>query len=525
MSDRRLFLLFLVLALALRLPVFAQAFWNGDEATYSALANSVLGGSTLYVGAVDHKPPLVVLTYAAVLGAAGRGAVEAVHALSLVVVAATGLLIGVAGRRLGLGPRAAAAGSAFVLSSSFGPPQDALAANAEVFMLLPSVAALAVAAGASRERVRVRFGLWATAGLLVALAALYKYQGAAVLVPVLALAARGAAVPVAARRVAAVTAAAAVLPIAVVAWYGRAGRLDDLVFWAWTYPLRYAGALGAGEALARAARGTLGWALPCTVLIAGAVAGLARDGQGPDAWPRRRVLVLWLAASAVAVAAGGRFFLHYYLQLLPPLALLAAPALAGLAWTGRRGLGLAAAVGIALPALGSWAAAAFDARLRPEVAAQTAVYREVGAFLDTRAGPRETLFVWGNSPEVYHFARRDMGTRFPFCNYLSGKIWGTAEDRPGAGEPQRRAVAEAWPMLIDDLEQRRPDWIVDAAAAGLDRWRGLDLARFPALAAVVARDYVRVASVAGVPLYRRRAVAVSVRDAVLPCGGRAPGER
>jgi 4-amino-4-deoxy-L-arabinose transferase-like glycosyltransferase len=505
-SDRRLLLLLLLLALALRLPVFARVFWNGDEATYAALANALLGGQTLYVGAVDHKPPLVALTYAAVLGAAGRAALPAVHALSILVVAATGGLVARSGRQLGLDSHAcAASGAAFVLFSSFGPPQDTLAANAEIFMLLPSAAALAVTAAAAREPARARPGLWAAGGLLVSLAALYKYQGAAVLAPVLVLATHEAGTPVAARRVAAMLGAAAALPVAIVAWYSRAGRLDDLVFWAWTYPLRYAGALGAEEALARAGRSTLAWALPCTVLIAGAVAGLARTGPAAQAGARRRVLLSWLAASALAVAAGGRFFLHYYLQLLPPLALLAATALRGTAWAGRpRALRLAAALGVALPAVGSWAAAVLDARVRPETAAQAGVYRTVGAFLDVTAAPGDTLFVWGNSPEIYHFARRDMGTRFPFCNHLSGKIWGTAEDRPGAGNTQRRAVAEAWPMLLDDIERRRPDWIVDAAAAGLDRWQGLELERFPPLAAVVARDYVRLTSVEGVPVYRRR---------------------
>ncbi len=46
----------------------------------------------------------------------------------------------------------------------------------------------------------------------------------------------------------------------------------------------------------------------------------------PFAWRARRVdrdLWLWLASGVVAVALGFRFFPHYYLQLLPPLALLA----------------------------------------------------------------------------------------------------------------------------------------------------------------------------------------------------------
>src|SRR5262249_62048009 len=57
----------------------------------------------------------------------------------------------------------------------------------------------------------------------------------------------------------------------------------------------------------------------------------------PGAWRARRELAddgdtntdlwLWLVSSALSVAIGLRFFGHYYLQLVPPLALLAAIAL------------------------------------------------------------------------------------------------------------------------------------------------------------------------------------------------------
>ena len=42
-----------------------------------------------------------------------------------------------------------------------------------------------------------------------------------------------------------------------------------------------------------------------------------------------------LIASAIGAAAGARFYPHYYVQLIPPLALLAAPYYARL-WSGRR---------------------------------------------------------------------------------------------------------------------------------------------------------------------------------------------
>ena len=96
------------LALLLRLPVFLQPFWSGDEATYAALGNALLRGDVLYAQAVDHKPPLTALTYAGVLGLFGRDALGAVHVVSIAVVAATGVLLTVAGQGLGLDPRAAA---------------------------------------------------------------------------------------------------------------------------------------------------------------------------------------------------------------------------------------------------------------------------------------------------------------------------------------------------------------------------------------------------------------------------------
>jgi 4-amino-4-deoxy-L-arabinose transferase-like glycosyltransferase len=473
------------LALLLRLPVFLQPFWSGDEATYAALGNALLRGDAMYAQAVDHKPPLTALTYAGVLGLFGRDALGAVHVLSIAVVAATGVLLTVAGQGLGLDPRAAAAaGLASVIFTSVGPPQDALAGNAELFLLLPATAALALAATAADRRRR-----WLAAGLLASTAALYKYQGAAVLLPLGFLAIRRG-------RLAALTLGALLPPALLVGWYAGADQLPALRFWAWTYPLRYATSLGAADALRRGLRGTLAWSALCAVPLIAA-------GVSPRDTRTQRLALAWLAASALAVSAGGRYFLHYFLQLVPPLALLAAPALCSLPRASRRPK-LLATLGVVLPCALTWAMALLDARVRPRVAAQTVVYREVGAYLDAHADPAARLFVWGNSPELYHFARRDLGTRFPFCNHLSGKIWGTAGDEPDAPDAQLRPVAEAWPMLLEDLALRRPAWIADAAKGGLDRWEGHAIARYPALREVVARDYDQVATVEGVDLYRRR---------------------
>ena len=81
---------------------------------------------------------------------------------------------------------------------------------------------------------------------------------------------------------------------------------------------------------------TLAFIGACLPLLIGAAMAY-RDDRG--LWlsksAERTALFGLLVASAIGTAAGGRFFTHYYIQLIPPLALLAAPHYAEL-WSGRR---------------------------------------------------------------------------------------------------------------------------------------------------------------------------------------------
>ena len=61
-------------------------------------------------------------------------------------------------------------------------------------------------------------------------------------------------------------------------------------------------------------------------------------------------LWLWVASGVAAWAAGLRFFGHYWLQVVPPLVLLAVPVVAG--WVSRART--AAIVGVAVPAVAAW---------------------------------------------------------------------------------------------------------------------------------------------------------------------------
>ncbi len=212
---------------------------------------------------------------------------------------------------------------------------------------------------------------------------------------------------------------------------------------------------------------------------------------------RRRIdlALVWLIAMTVAVCAGGRFFGNYYLMLLPPLSVLA-----GSAFVPRRFIvaaGTLAAVSVM--------AATFWFTLRPALRLEDDRYRDVGAWLRDHSAEQDRVFVWGDSAQIYVYARRVMGTRFAFVNYHTGKIWGTGADESDAPVRSDLVVPRAWDELDADFQRAPPTYVVDAAAGALHGFDGRALTGYPAMARIVADGYHVAASVDGVPIYQRGA--------------------
>ena len=129
-------------------------------------------------------------------------------------------------------------------------------------------------------------------------------------------------------------------------------------------------------------------------------------------------------------------------------------------------------------------------------------YGPVAARIAALTPPDAPIFVWGNSPQLYVLSRRPIGTRFSFCNYMTGESPGTPSETD-VRRADLNSLPVSWDMLFADLEQRRPVLFVDAAAAGWDGYGSLPLTRYPRLQAYLQTHYRRVEQVEGVSLYRR----------------------
>jgi hypothetical protein len=202
------------------------------------------------------------------------------------------------------------------------------------------------------------------------------------------------------------------------------------------------------------------------------------------AWWRAPLLLrLWLGAAVVGVLAGGNFHAHYYLQLVPPLAVFGGAAVAGLvearrqiAW-GAAAATAAAALAFAAPlwfASGVAQAEAIwprDPHLRSDAA--------VSRYVKNHTRPHEHIFVVWAAADVYYLA--DRPPALPYLWYRNVQ-----------------AIPGALPAAERMLAQRKPKLVVAAQTPVAIDPSSLTTMR------ILRREYRIAATVAGVPIYRRR---------------------
>ncbi len=494
----------------LRLPTFGRPLLSDDEAIYASTADAMMRGAVLYRDVVDHKPPLIYFIYRAGFELFGAFQTAGAHLAVVLAVLATAVALVKIGARLPEGRKnGLTAAGLFLVFSTTWHDYDALAANCELFLLVPTAWAALLALGSvAAERGRGAFVAQQIAiGALVGLAALCKYQGITFLGASVGLLIWGwLRGQVGSARVLGgplLQLLGVSLPLLVYGlWAWRAGGWEASLEW-FRFNFLYVGAgLGGLEALRRgvARLGMIGsMALPVYGLGLLEVARLVRRVR--QLAMEEVLALLWLGTAAIGVCAGGRFFGHYFHLTLPALALLAAPGWLRL-WRRSAAARTALVAATALPAL-LWFA--FATVARPWHAALDASEPDYDRVADRVASvtqPDERIFVWGNSPQLYVLARRSMGTRFSFCNYMTGESPGTPTET-GARDASANSHAPAWEMLFADLDRRRPALFVDTASAGWDGYDKFPIARYPRLAAYLSHNYRLVDIVDGVAIYRR----------------------
>src|SRR6478735_8270230 len=132
----------IALVAVVRLPSFVRELFDPDEAAIAAQAIAVRDGGTLYVDAVDRKPPLPSLIYAASFDVTGSTDLRPLHGLVAAGLVGAALVLAFDARRRWGEAAAWWAAGLTVLGAVAFFPVDSQAANYAHLALFPGAAAI-----------------------------------------------------------------------------------------------------------------------------------------------------------------------------------------------------------------------------------------------------------------------------------------------------------------------------------------------------------------------------------------------
>jgi hypothetical protein len=423
-----------LVAAGLRAP-FVFAGLVPDEGGYAFIAQRWARGARLYDEAWADRPQGLLVAMRLLLGIANEP--WAIRLGSVICGAGITILLGIIGWQL----RNAATGilaAAIYAVVGVAPRVTGFTFNGELAAALPATAAIA-AALAWRSSARTYWLV--AAGLAGSTAILMKqsgFDGLLVAIVVVAAASRDWQER---RRALAVLLGAAALPLLASALHGWVVGWDR--YWPAVVSLRFGERLGAGSWLDRPGRfvATAGYAwldLGSLLLLALAAVVLARRLRQPITIP-----VIWFGAALIGFNLGALYWRHYYVQLIPPLALLAAIGVTSMRSRLYRSVAVTLAVApVGTALVGLAVASAEDRERRIAHLHEFRDHERIAAQLQERFEPGDTVYVLVSEADLYFVIGRP--ARYPY-------LWGhPVRETPGA-------LGELRELLSSD---QRPEWLI-----------------------------------------------------------------
>lgn len=420
-----------------------------DEGEYAYGGRLLLRGQSLYAHLYTMKLPGTHAAYALSMALFGETAEGIRIGYTLAGAAATGLVF-LLGRRIADAWTGAIAAAAYVAMTA-GPSVLGPAAHATHFVVVPALAGFLLVLRAVRtERARD----YAVAGLVLGLAPLMKQSGAFLILfagfhaVVVELRRRPLATGRGLLRLGALGAGVAVPYLVTCLLVWRAGDFDTFRFWTLDYGRAYLAETSWSEGLVHLTGGAARAGGPALLLWGLAVAGLLAPLRDRAARPRVAYLAGLLACSFVAVCPGLYFRPHYFVLMLPAVALLAATAVRtfGAPSAPRRAATLvttAAATAVALvQPLVAQRQVLFS--LPPRLASR-AMYRDtyapfpeavqVARYIRMVSGPEDRIAMLTSEPEILFDADRAGASGYVY-------MYPMAEEQPYAERMQAEMTAE-----------------------------------------------------------------------------------
>jgi hypothetical protein len=498
---------------------------SNDEGYIAAMALRMMDGHWLpYVDAVSQRGPVLYWLTTAVMRVGGRFSWVPMRVLGIALALSTLLLVATLAAELA--GAVAAAGALRVCTHLLSyelNPWDGVGVNGEIVAMQFALASMLLVTRAQRREdltAARRDRMVLLGGVCAALAGLSKQMTLIHVAPSVAwllIGRDGDDRRGRHRDLARFLMGLAAPFAAVVLLYAATGHLREFVYYFQRYGRDIFMSPLTAEVMRDKAReqvdryflGTAAVSLAAFALLARGVRAYL-DAEGTRAARLRAahvplITVAQLACGAIGACFTFRFFPHYFVQVHPLVAVMVGVSAAPL-FAPRRERDVAAAVsatvfvaGASVLLLVGASALARNVRLRRETDRwyQDPQADPIVRYVREKTQEGDRIFVWGFRAEAYVSARRLPASRYVYTVYPAGVVpWFQAT----RDEEERRAVPGSRDILLADLEQHRPEIVVDAGRSMNGRY----MYNYPPLRNYLDRNYCFMRYVDGEPVYRRR---------------------
>jgi len=280
-----------------------------DESTYIVIADAIRNGGMYYSEVIDNKPIGIFLLFALFQKLFGSSIIL-IRILAATWVALTAGSLFLLHRRMGSSSSAGwASGLMFIFMTSifthFG-----LSPNTEIFYVLFTTAAFALVAMNQSVLQSCLAGILLGVGFLIKYVVAFDALAIGIIM-IISLWHKGLWTVI---RTGAFMVLGFTLPLAALGlYYQQAGKLDALVYYTFELSYKYVSGRGEGNYFIFFAD-LLGRFFPITCWFFLVVSPIGNA---------KRIIklsgIIWFLAAAIAIILQGKFFYHYFIQLMPPL--------------------------------------------------------------------------------------------------------------------------------------------------------------------------------------------------------------